>query len=124
MTKATKTKRKKKVDTEFKETKIVPYQMLDDLCVAQMKYIETRDATMDRLVDFNSRLSRTNARYTARETELSGQIDRLESTLKKIVHQTLLMYQEMDRSGYHEKFLNEQIDLNIADLENEYATKH
>ena len=34
------------------------------------------------------------------------------------------MYQEMDRSGYHEKFLNEQIDLNIADLENEYATKH
>ena len=123
MKKATKTTRKKKENLEW-ESQTVPYKMLDDLCCKQQKYIEHRDTFMDRLKETQDRTLRHNYRLQERVKQLEEQNKTQEDNFVVVARECILMWQEMEKCGSHEKFLREKITTNIDQLEADLRIKH
>lgn len=123
MKKTTKRTRKKKEDSEWL-TQTVPYAMLDDLCCKQHKYIEHRDTFMDRLKETYDRTLRHNYRLQERVNKLEEQNKIQTENFTIVANETILMWQELEKCGRHEKFLEEKITTNIAQLEANLGIKH
>jgi len=108
----TKTKRTRKT----KDSELATYEMMENLCDSQHRYITQRDKLFEHYRLANERLMNNNMRLQNRNLSLHTQNETQMNNFKLVAREALTMYQEMDRSGQFEDFLNEKISLNIEQL--------
>ena len=106
------------------DQKLATYEMLDNLCQKQHQYIVQRDAMLDKILNYNSSLSKSNTNTILRIRELEEQIKNQEDNFKIVANEMILMWNELEKCGGHESFLNEKITTNIEELEAKFKMKH
>lgn len=109
MTKAKRTRKPK-------DTELTTYEMMENLCESQHRYITQRDKLLDHYRASNERLMESNLRLQRRNGQLLKTNEDQFDNFKLVAQQAIQMWHKMEESGQFEDFLEEKINLNTEQL--------
>jgi len=115
----TKAKRTRKT----KDSELATYEMMENLCESQHRYITQRDKLLDHYRTSNERLMENNMRLQRRNSQLLRTNEAQYDNFKLVAQQAIEMWQEMEKSGQFNDFLEEKINLNTEQLRKDVEGK-
>lgn len=106
-----------------KDSELATYEMMENLCESQHRYITQRDKLLDHYRASNERLQESNMRLQRRNMQLHKTNENQFYNFKLVSQQAIAMWQEMEKSGQFDDFLEEKISLNTEQLQKDLDNK-